>query len=157
MNAWGEAAARVWAGWMWPMFWQMTLLILVVAIIDRSIRRWAWPQLRLALWSLVLIKLVLPPTLASPVSVTSTLFSPDAVPYGLEHVGEPCDLAALAPVSDSSHTVAIDLLDGPSGAIRTKTVLFAPAAIYEPTWPVKVILIWLTGVVLLGACVLLRV
>jgi beta-lactamase regulating signal transducer with metallopeptidase domain len=58
--------AQGWWDWMSAMFWQVGLLILLIAIIDLLIRRWAWPQLRYALWSLVLVKLVLSPTLSLP-------------------------------------------------------------------------------------------
>ena len=63
--------ASVWLNWQWAMLWQMAVLVGVVALADRLIRKWAWPQLRYALWLLVLLKLVLPPTLTSPVSLTS--------------------------------------------------------------------------------------
>ena len=59
-------AAQVWWDWMSAMFWQVGLLIILIATIDLLIRKWAWPQLRYALWSLVLIKLVLSPTLSLP-------------------------------------------------------------------------------------------
>jgi len=61
-----NAIARLWWDWTAAMFWQVGLLIVLIACIDRLIRRWAWPQLRYALWSLILIKLVLPPTLSLP-------------------------------------------------------------------------------------------
>jgi hypothetical protein len=61
-----NAIARLWWDWTAAMFWQVGLLIVLIACIDRLIRRWAWPQLRYALWSLVLIKLILPPTLSLP-------------------------------------------------------------------------------------------
>ena len=35
------------------------------------IRKWAHPQVRYALWMLVLVKLLIPPTWTSPASVTS--------------------------------------------------------------------------------------
>jgi prepilin-type processing-associated H-X9-DG protein len=63
--------AGIWLDWQWAMLWQTAMLIGIVAIIDRLIHKRAWPQLRYALWLLVLIKLVLPPSLTSPVSVTS--------------------------------------------------------------------------------------
>jgi beta-lactamase regulating signal transducer with metallopeptidase domain len=56
-----NTVAEAWWGWMGPMLWQVSLLILIVGIIDLLIRRWAWPQVRHALWLLVLIKLVIPP------------------------------------------------------------------------------------------------
>lgn len=72
-------AARLWWGWMGPMFWQAGLFILIVWGIDRLIRRWAWPQLCYALWLLVLLKLVCPPWLASPTSLTAGLFNRQAL------------------------------------------------------------------------------
>jgi prepilin-type processing-associated H-X9-DG protein len=65
--------AGLWLNWQWAMLWQTAVLVGVVAALDRLIRKRAWPQLRYALWLLVLVKLVMPPTLTSPVSVTSTV------------------------------------------------------------------------------------
>jgi len=65
--------AQIWFNWQWAMMWQTTVLIGIVALIDRLIRKWAWPQLRYALWLLILVKLVLPPSLTSPVSLTSVI------------------------------------------------------------------------------------
>ncbi len=69
MSTWLNDAAEAWAGWMLPMAWQVGLVVLLVAGADLVLRRWAWPQLRSALWLLVLVKLSLPPTLASPVAI----------------------------------------------------------------------------------------
>jgi len=65
--------AQVWWTWMSAMFWQVGLLIILIATIDFLIRRWAWPQLRYALWSLILLKLVLSPALSSPSALTPKL------------------------------------------------------------------------------------
>lgn len=65
--------ASLWLSWQWSLLWQTAVLVALVAVIDRLVRKWAWPQLRYALWLLVLVKLMLPPTLTSPVSVTSTV------------------------------------------------------------------------------------
>jgi len=64
--------AQSWWGWMGAMLWQVSLLIVVVTMIDFAIRRWAWPQVRYALWLLVLIKLLIPPTW----TLSSSLISP---------------------------------------------------------------------------------
>ncbi len=58
--------AELWWNWMSAMFWQVGLLIVLIALLDLLIRKWAWPQLRYALWSLILIKLILSPALSSP-------------------------------------------------------------------------------------------
>ena len=61
--------ARLWWEWTAAMFWQAGLLIIVIGCIDLLIRRRAWPQLRYALWSLILVKFLLPPTLSLPSGV----------------------------------------------------------------------------------------
>lgn len=58
--------AQLWWDWTLGMFWQVGLLIVLVALLDRLIRRWAWPQLQYALWLLILVKLVLSPSLSLP-------------------------------------------------------------------------------------------
>ena len=65
--------ARLLWDWTVSMFWQVGLLILVIACIDLLIRKWAWPQLRYALWSLILVKLLLPPTWSLPSGVIPEL------------------------------------------------------------------------------------
>jgi beta-lactamase regulating signal transducer with metallopeptidase domain/DNA gyrase inhibitor GyrI len=65
--------ARLWWGWMAPMLWQASLLIVLIGLIDRAVRGWAWPQFRYALWLLVLVKLLVPPTWSSPVGVISRI------------------------------------------------------------------------------------
>ncbi len=65
--------ADKWFVWHLAMLWQVAVLIVIVWVIDLLIRRWAWPQLRYALWLLILLKLVLPPTLTSPMSFTSEI------------------------------------------------------------------------------------
>ncbi len=65
--------ARLWWEWSAAMFWQVGLLIVLIACVDRLIRRRAWPQLRYALWSLILVKLILPPTLSLPSGVVPEL------------------------------------------------------------------------------------
>ena len=60
----------MWWDWMAAMFWQVGLLILFVACIDLLIKRWAWPQLRYALWLMILVKLILPPGISMHGSLT---------------------------------------------------------------------------------------
>src|SRR5262245_7780374 len=50
---------------MGAMAWQITLVVVVVALLDRLLRR-ASPSWRHALWGLVFVKLLLPPDLAAP-------------------------------------------------------------------------------------------
>lgn len=55
---------------------QATPLLAAAWIVDRALRKRAWPQLMVTLWLVALARLVLPPTLASPWSVTSSLGGP---------------------------------------------------------------------------------
>ncbi len=70
MDRFAELAGAWWA-WMVPMLWQASGLALVVAIDDRALARWAWPELRAALWLLVIVKLLIPPSLAAPLGVSA--------------------------------------------------------------------------------------
>lgn len=51
-----------WFGWMISMTWQVSLFILIIGAIDFLIKKWAWPQVRYAIWVLVLLKLIIPPS-----------------------------------------------------------------------------------------------
>ncbi len=70
IESWNSLAAQWWQ-WMTQMTWQAGLLIGLVLTVDRLLLRRAWPQLRMALWAVVLIKLVVPPTLSSPLGIPS--------------------------------------------------------------------------------------
>jgi len=63
--------AQIWCVWMSGMFWQVSLLIILVTLLDMAIRRWAWPQVRYVLWGLVFIKLIIPPAWQMPTSIVS--------------------------------------------------------------------------------------
>jgi len=59
----------VWWNWMWPMFWQVGALIAVIGAVDLLFRKVLWPQIRYALWLLVIVKLILPPSLGLPTGI----------------------------------------------------------------------------------------
>ena len=65
-----------WFTWQIAMLWQTAVLIAIIWMVDVLIRKWAHPQVRYALWMLVLVKLLIPPTFTSPASITSQI--PDA-------------------------------------------------------------------------------
>lgn len=64
-----DASLLVWWEWMLPMSAQVAIVALIVAAIDLLFVRRPWPRLEALLWGLVLVKLLLPPWLGSPVSV----------------------------------------------------------------------------------------
>lgn len=66
-----NAAASSWWDWMGPLMLQVAVLVLLVGAVDLLLlRRRVWPQVRYALWLLVLVKLALPPTLSLSSSLT---------------------------------------------------------------------------------------
>ena len=55
--------AEAWWLWIWPMTWQVAVLVFVLSLLSLLLRRRS-ARLRYALWLLVPIRLILPPTLA---------------------------------------------------------------------------------------------
>jgi beta-lactamase regulating signal transducer with metallopeptidase domain len=62
LNVWGDRAA----GLAWPMLWQSSVLIGSLFVLDFLLRDKVRAAVRYAMWLLVLLKLVLPPSLALP-------------------------------------------------------------------------------------------
>ncbi len=156
--------AQSWWVWMWPIFWQVGLLIVLIAGIDLVIRRWAWPQLRYALYLLILVKLVLPPSLSSPVSLTGH-FSPLAK-QALEQQA-PTFVVAETEV-ERSLPAAGAITQVPESNLPIESL---PAAAVDPvpmseqplpppvsalSWRAYVMSVWLLGVGLLSCGLLLR-
>jgi len=131
----------LWWSFVWPCFWQAAVLLVIVAAVDRVIRRWARPQMRMALWSLVMLKLVLPPTMFSPVSLTAGLFEGGVVPRPLLWVGGAVSDATAGTIDlRASLEAAVILADGGDAAA-------APAAAIVVR---ELFLIWIFGVAALG-------
>jgi beta-lactamase regulating signal transducer with metallopeptidase domain len=68
-------SAAVWS-WLAPVALQATPLLAGAWLLDRATRGRVWPELVATAWWLALARLVLPPTLASPWSLTSALGAP---------------------------------------------------------------------------------
>jgi beta-lactamase regulating signal transducer with metallopeptidase domain/type II secretory pathway component GspD/PulD (secretin) len=62
LNLWGAYCARI----AWPLFWQSSLLIAGMFLLDLLLRRRLRASVRHALWLVVLVKLLLPPSFALP-------------------------------------------------------------------------------------------
>jgi len=74
LNLWGER----FLDFAWPMLWQSSLLIMALFAVDFALRRKVRAAVRYALWLVVILKLVLPPTLALPTSLAWWLRPPPA-------------------------------------------------------------------------------
>jgi beta-lactamase regulating signal transducer with metallopeptidase domain len=76
LNRWGESFLH----FAWPMFWQSSLLIVVLFGFEHLFRRKVRASIRYALWLVLLVKLCVPPTLALPTSPAWWLYkAPPAV------------------------------------------------------------------------------
>jgi beta-lactamase regulating signal transducer with metallopeptidase domain/type II secretory pathway component GspD/PulD (secretin) len=64
LNQWGGN----FLSFAWPMFWQSSLLIVILFAFDFLFRRKIRASVRYALWLVILVKLCVPPTLALPTS-----------------------------------------------------------------------------------------
>ena len=62
LNVWADHTFR----FAWPMLWQSSLLIGLLFALDLLMKRKLRPAVRYALWLVVLVKLLLPPSLAFP-------------------------------------------------------------------------------------------
>ncbi len=172
-----NAIARIWWDWTAAMFWQVGLLIVLIACIDRLIRRWAWPQLRYALWSLILIKLLLPPSLSLPSGIVPGLQPKvaQAVRWmGSEKAAAAQNSAAIADFGlqiadlgrdvDGPFAVAVSRSQGaravePASPVSASTHDANPqSAIVNPQleWHVYAMAIWLAGTVILGTWLFVR-
>ena len=67
-------------GFAWQMLWQSSLLIGLLFALDLLMRRKVRPAVRYALWLVVLVKLLLPPSLALPTSPGWWMHSAKAMP-----------------------------------------------------------------------------
>lgn len=65
LNRFGENALH----FAWPMLWQSSVLIVVLFVADFALRRHVRAAVRHALWLVVVVKLLLPPSLALPTSL----------------------------------------------------------------------------------------
>ena len=107
LNAWADQARQ----FAWPMLWQSSLLIGVLFALDFLLRRKVRPAVRYALWLVVLVKLLLPPSLAFPTSPGWWLRPTKA---------------ALARPRPTTVVVTYDALDLPAPAIATAPVFIPP-------------------------------
>src|SRR5580693_8747829 len=81
----------------WPMLWQSSLLIAVVLMVDVLTARKIRASVRHALWLVVLVKLLLPPTLALPTGAAWWLFP-----------AKPVVIPAARPPVANNYTVVVD-------------------------------------------------
>jgi beta-lactamase regulating signal transducer with metallopeptidase domain len=162
--------AEHWFDWQLAMLWQTGILICIIWIVDVLIRKWAHPQVRYALWMLVLVKLLIPPTFTSPASVTShipavairaaTVISGQGSSGILPESKMPSEQSGQSvPASDEIVTPASN-----RAATVMERVNSSPSAKGEYpergrgylSWKAYAMFIWLAGVLILSAWLFIR-
>lgn len=167
-----ETLNHVAQGW-WSlsvsMFWQVGLLIVAIVCVDVLLRKHIWPQIRYALWLMVLVKLILPPGLHSPSSVTSGVqplaqklaVPAPVVPNGYEGSELYRILSTPAPFVDADRTLlnASGQNEVAPSIQIVKTVSHRPAPpglLASLNWQVYVMGFWMTGTATFGLWLVVR-
>jgi bla regulator protein BlaR1 len=65
--------ALAWWHWVVPASIQVAVLAGFVALVDRLLARWTWPQLHSALWLAVVLRFIVPPSLGLPLNALPNL------------------------------------------------------------------------------------
>jgi len=159
-----NSVAEGWWNWMWPMFWQVGVLVVFIGAIDLLLRRRIWPQVMYALWLLVLVKLILPPTFSLSTSVVSQFrMLADRTAVEQRKIDMPADLPAvrtnteITPLAlDGSIDPAPDrdgMMSGkaaePAGPVLSAGVTASVERV-GLHWKVWAMVVWLAGVIILG-------
>ena len=151
-----------WWQWTGSMLWQVSLLIVLISLIDLVIRRWAWPQVRYGLWLLVLLKLMMPPTWSSPFSLISqarpSLHETVNKTLGLQTVRHNTENGISGFTSAIPETrMASNLNSGPVMPITEDgTSDTAQNDPVKPGWQNIVFFVWLGGILIFSALLLIR-
>lgn len=142
--------ANSWWAWMGPMLWQVSLLIIIIGAIDLAIKKWAWPQVRYALWLLIILKLLIPPSWSLPSAVISRVHNQarHQIEQQLDKAfvtKEDPSRAAITPLTESPHskfTASPNITSDISQDSPSQT------AAVRPAWQVYALGIWLIGIAL---------
>ena len=124
-----NAIAQIWWQWMGSMFWQVSLLIILVTALDMVIRKWAWPQVRYALWALVFIKLIISPAWQMPTSIISW----------------------IQPQVESQITFKVDVTEKAEKStenLKTSDEVKTPVIIEQASWQSFALFTWFSGIVI---------
>jgi beta-lactamase regulating signal transducer with metallopeptidase domain len=162
--------AQLWWSGTIAMFWQVSVLIILIGCADLIIRKWAWPQLRYALWLMVLVKLILPPTISLSTSVTSGLKPLAKQIVAQENRRENLNSATATILANFEKSVA----EYPSEALSSHDIVAEqpPVVVFtgsenvvgeslstihiRPVWQVYAMAVWLAGMFILGGWLILK-
>jgi len=145
--------AEKWFAWEYSMLWQVGVLIIIIYVIDLLTRKWLWPQVRYALWLLILVKLILPPTLTSPTSFTSNIPILTENSVKLEYFeppsATPIEAESIAPIPELATSEIVPA----ERALPVEEVVPVGVSL---SWKAVIFLIWLAGIVVLSSWLIIR-
>jgi beta-lactamase regulating signal transducer with metallopeptidase domain len=149
-----NSAGKAFVGFAWPMLVQSSVLIAILLVADFLLRKNVLAVFRYWLWMLVLIKLVLPTTLSSPVSVGRIIGEPVAsVRIAVPERPVVDTISDTQPPSLPVESVAVKQVDlSPAAPIRSQPI--APMA--PMTWQGGILLVWLAVVITMFLLLLQR-
>jgi beta-lactamase regulating signal transducer with metallopeptidase domain len=142
-----NSLATGWVAWVLAAVWQASLLIAGLLVLDQLLGRRIYPQLRLAVWLLVPLKLLVPPAfaLALPWSIPLLHRPPAALVAAAMAVTAARPLTTLPAVATTTPGSTMATMAGASAALPHPAISAAGWAM----------LLWLAGTAL-GASLLLR-
>ena len=165
-----NAAGKGFVSVVLPMLIQSSLLIVAVLVLDLLLRRRIKAVVRYGIWLLVLVKLVLPPSLAAPTSlvywigaqlpslpsqIETVIPEPQVAPPAVSMIEQPIAMAEprfVPPVEQSA-----PVFDPPS---QPATTALEPVVFVSPpppiTWQAMVFLAWLLVVVVMTLLLIQR-
>lgn len=142
-------AAAFWTSWMSEMAWQVAILVVALAAISFALRRRS-ASLRYALWLLVLVRLVLPPSLASPTGwswwfrppsvTTQHLATPTVAPtnnQGEIKSPSPSSAPAAAPGGIETFSLSVLLMMGWLGIVAARFGMLLTAGLQVRVWVLR--------------------
>ncbi len=145
MTEYINGVAASWWSWISVLTVQVAALGAFAWLVDLPMRRRGWPQVRYALWAVVFVKLMLPPTLALPTGMAGHLLA--QVPSA----------AVVSPAAVERTAVADPDARGPVAAypahLASRDAMPSSAALSRKAWAM---LAWLAVVVSLGTWLVRR-
>lgn len=153
-----NAVGQMFCSHAWSVFVQVSILIAALLALDLLLRQRVRAVVRYAMWMLVFVKLLLPPTLSLPTGIGYYRPEHKAVSQKQTEpvLEQPASIAEVRPVYHESVVVSPPVVDVSHADVVP--ALAAPAVVRPAvTWQGVVFLGWLAGVLTLSVYLLRRV
>lgn len=145
-----------WFSWQVSVLWQVAVLIAIVFVIDLIIKKWAWPQVRYALWLLVVVKLILPPTLTSPASITSEIPAIAENAVNIEFQKPEVEERPITALLTEQPVLLPETLPNHEPSYEITAIEAEPIESITLSWKTWLLITWLGGILVLSSWLYLR-